>query len=207
MNILCLNTAFSTAYLALKTDKKSFFREVDAEAKSSEKVLPEVEKILLEADISPKDLDVCAVVIGPGSFTGIRIGVAIAKGFSVCFEKLKFIAINSLDLMAFAFFEKNNFDGEFYAVQNALSNRFFISKYSHSKPLLKAEMVNILPENSFLVGLESENLDGMNAKISPNAEDLLILSLKKLEEENFVSSDELEPLYIRLAQAEENLKR
>ncbi|NLJ80868.1 MAG: tRNA (adenosine(37)-N6)-threonylcarbamoyltransferase complex dimerization subunit type 1 TsaB, partial [Firmicutes bacterium] len=48
----------------------------------SERLLPALEKLLADAEVETGDLDGVAVVTGPGSFTGLRIGVATAKGLA-----------------------------------------------------------------------------------------------------------------------------
>ena len=78
MNILCINTAFKTAQIAV-CGKKNVFVSLDANAKSSENVLPAVEEALLKAGLDISAIDHIGVVVGPGSFTGVRVGVALVK--------------------------------------------------------------------------------------------------------------------------------
>jgi len=53
----------------------------------SRTLMPIVEHILKNADLKPADMDAIAVAVGPGSFTGIRIGVAAAKGLALALDK------------------------------------------------------------------------------------------------------------------------
>jgi len=204
MKILCLNTAFPTATICLENGNKKTFKMLDANSKSSEKVLPQIEEILTAENLKIGDIDYIAVVVGPGSFTGLRIGVALVKGFMCCFPNLKTVAINSLDLMAFVF-AKTGTNSDFYCLQNALSGRFFLAKYSGAgRPLSDYLLVNELPSGN-LVGLESENLDIANHFIKLDPENLLALAKNKITEKKFTKLNDLTPIYLRLSQAEENL--
>lgn len=64
-------------------------------------LLPEIERVLSSCRLSIKDIDCLAVDIGPGSFTGLRIGIAAVKGLSLALDK-PIIGICSLDLIAAA---------------------------------------------------------------------------------------------------------
>lgn len=204
--ILAINTAFKTANLALEINGNAFFDTLDANVKTSENTLPAIEKLLSSNGLTPNDLTHLAVVIGTGSFTGIRVGVALAKGFAVANKNLKLLPINSLHLMAFQFVRDFKPECEFYTIQNALSGRFFISKYSRDgKCLSQPEMVSELPENGLFVGLEEEKLEFCDNFLNLNSESLLDYAKSLMVEENFVKVNGLTPVYLRLSQAEENL--
>ena len=60
-----------------------------------------VKKVISDAGLGVKDLEAIAVTIGPGSYTGLRVGLSAAKG--LCFAlDIPLIAINTLDVMAHA---------------------------------------------------------------------------------------------------------
>ncbi|MBU1088182.1 MAG: tRNA (adenosine(37)-N6)-threonylcarbamoyltransferase complex dimerization subunit type 1 TsaB [Candidatus Omnitrophica bacterium] len=63
-------------------------------------LIPEIQKILKTQKIRLQDLDCLAVNIGPGSFTGLRIGIAAVKGLSLAL-KIPIISLSSLDLIAY----------------------------------------------------------------------------------------------------------
>ena len=66
----------------------------------SEKLLPMINDVLSDAALLLKDIDAIAVSIGPGSFTGLRIGLSTAKGLAMALQK-KIIAVPTLDALAF----------------------------------------------------------------------------------------------------------
>ena len=65
----------------------------------SQKLMPLIDSLLKALSLSIKDIDVFAVTNGPGSFTGLRIGIAAVKGFAFA-EKKPVIAVSTLEAMA-----------------------------------------------------------------------------------------------------------
>jgi len=103
--ILCIETSTSVCSVALFQNQRvlSFLRE-DVPNSHSTLLTVLIEKLLDEASLSVKDLDAVAVSSGPGSYTGLRIGVSVAKG--ICFAlDIPLIAISSLEIMAANFLE------------------------------------------------------------------------------------------------------
>lgn len=100
--ILCLETATTVCSVALGKDGAAIaMREVNAGYTHSENLTVFVQQLLEEAGFSFADLDAIAVSKGPGSYTGLRIGVSAAKGFCFALDK-PLIAINTLEGMAAA---------------------------------------------------------------------------------------------------------
>lgn len=198
MNVLCINTAFQTANLAVSSEEGEEL--VTLTAKHSETTLPSIEKMLENLKLAPKDLDCICINIGPGSFTGIRVGLALVRGFSAANSKLKFVKVNSMELIA-----KQYGKGTFATVLNALSGRFYVAEFIDGKmvkePYLTAE---IKAKNT--VGLIQENLDFVKHKVEVETRTFLDLCLEKVKNGEFVSPSELEPMYLRKSQAEENLQ-
>lgn len=81
MYVLGIDTSSLTGGVALLQGEKLVGESVlNIRTTHSERLLPALEKLLQDADVDVADLDLISVVTGPGSFTGIRIGVATAKG-------------------------------------------------------------------------------------------------------------------------------
>lgn len=100
MKILYIDTSTSYLYTGLVIDRK-----LQAEIKKdfgislSSMVLNEISKMLKDNQLEPIDIDKIIVVNGPGSFTGIRVGITIAKTFAYSLNK-EIISISSLEAMA-----------------------------------------------------------------------------------------------------------
>lgn len=100
--ILALDTSLKTTSLAV-TRGSRLLRSVNAAAdeKSSEKLWSDVKSLLKELDMTIGDVDIFSVCVGPGSFTGLRVGMAAVKGFSSAGNK-PIVGVTSLEAVAFA---------------------------------------------------------------------------------------------------------
>ena len=83
MNILAVDTAGKTAAVAvLRDDVLLYEAQCNNGLTHSETLLPMIDHIMTSAQMTLADIDVIACVTGPGSFTGVRIGVSTAKGIA-----------------------------------------------------------------------------------------------------------------------------
>ena len=81
MLILSIDSSGMTASAALVTEEKILAEmSVNNKKTHSQTLLPMVEQLMDSVDLSPEAVDMIAVAEGPGSFTGLRIGAALAKG-------------------------------------------------------------------------------------------------------------------------------
>ena len=99
MNILAIYSTTKKAALALMLNDTTYFKEIDNEITHSEKLLPLVDEVLNEHNVKVKDMDLLACTLGPGSFTGVRIGIATVKALAKVLNK-KILGVTSLKLMA-----------------------------------------------------------------------------------------------------------
>lgn len=207
MNILAINTSFVESYVAVKSSTKNVFKHMDSSLKQSENILGLVDSCLTDANIEVRELNAVSCVIGPGSFTGIRIGASLCKGICSPYESIKMVAINSLDLIAYTYSKVAN--SEFWVVLNALSGNLFVCKYTSSgERLIEPEMFGEDTQNQLtgtIVGLKEEYLGICNNFIELNSEDLLEFTNKLVEKEIF--SKDFVPVYLRKSQAEAELDK
>ncbi len=101
MNILAIDTSSEQLCVVLVRDGDEISRNVSVGKTGHSKILmSEVDALLCEADITLDALDAVAVVVGPGSFTGIRIGVATATALAFA-KNLKRIRVTSFEVLAY----------------------------------------------------------------------------------------------------------
>lgn len=209
MKVLCLNTAFSETYVTTKNNEVLARKVMDSSLKQSENVLGAVDECLNNSNLKIQDLDVVSCVIGPGSFTGIRIGASLVKGFCMAYKNIKKVAINSLDLLAYIFVRNINPEMDFYVALNGLSGNVFICKYNKdASPITKPYMAtgdDLNLQDEIVVGLLEENFDICNMYVCFDAESLLNYTLEQIEKNNYV--DDFVPLYLRKSQAEAELDK
>jgi tRNA threonylcarbamoyladenosine biosynthesis protein TsaB len=99
-NILAIDTSSAWCSVALSLDDKApELRHEAVSAGASQLLLPWIEALLSNAGINLKDLDAIAVGIGPGAFTGVRLGVAAVQGLAIS-SNLPVISVSSLDAIA-----------------------------------------------------------------------------------------------------------
>lgn len=203
MKVLCLSTAFKEAQVIVFDGEKQFCKVLESSAKSSENVLPMIEEMLGLANVKINEIDVIGVVSGPGSFTGLRVGAALMKGFCAVFPHIKVVAVNSLELMGYEWQKNSGNCGDFCVIQNALGGRFFVKCYQNGR-FGDDALVRELPEMK-KIGLNLENLSEADGYVVLTPKALLDFVLSKIEQQEFVSAESFEPVYLRLSQAEENL--
>ena len=150
----------------------------------SESLCLTVDELLKTAQISFDDLDGYACAIGPGSFTGIRIGVSTVKGYNFAHPK-KLLALNTLQAIALS----ANCGAKGSAIIDAGNGYYFADYQNDVAPCL------ISYDDS------RAELSGKGATATDYFDGLVALAKQKYQSGNF--DQVLEPLYIRKSQAEE----
>ena len=108
MNHLSMDTATEVLSVALRVDAGAgagrYLTVCDAGLRHTRNLMPLVDGLLASAGIAPRDLELVSCMRGPGSFTGLRIGMASAKGIAAAIDPAQppLISISTLDVMAAA---------------------------------------------------------------------------------------------------------
>ena len=208
MKLLCISTAFKNTDVALCYDEKRAYICGDSNAKQSENALVIIDKLLKDNNIDITQIQCVAVVVGPGSFTGIRIGLGLVKGMSMAKPDLKLIGICSLDLMAHIFANQSKTKNDFWCVINALSGNIFACQYScNGERITQPKMLSgdeLSQLSGTVVGLKDENLGICNDFVEFLPQTLLSLSEKYYNKNKFTPENLLLPIYLRKSQAEQN---
>lgn len=202
MKTLCINTAFAKADLAIDLDGNYSKKSFDEKSKHSETIMLGIDSLLAGNKVG--DLDCMSVVVGCGSFTGIRIGIAVAEGFKTANNNLKLVSVSSFELALQSISQLPT--QKFAIVFNALGGRYFVQYFEGKKSLGEPILLyqdQILPVKLF--GLDVENLPICQQYFSFDSNALMAVTNKKIAQKDFVEF--LQPLYIRQSQAEENLAK
>ena len=81
MNKLLINTATDELFIVLKKDNENFSQVINSKMHHNETMLPVIDELLKKCKVDINQIDEFGVVVGPGSFTGIRVGISTIKAF------------------------------------------------------------------------------------------------------------------------------
>ena len=188
---LFIDTSLEDVSIALvKDDKKLSLIHENIPGKHSIYVTKYIDDILKENNLSPESVDEIIVVNGPGSFTGIRIGVTIAKMFAYL-ENIRIVTITSLKARVIG--EKSNY---LLTTIDAKHGNYYVGLYDENYNTIEEKFSN------------EEAIEKLINEFSPkivdrekpyNVEEIVKYS-KKLESENPHS---VNPIYLKLPEAME----
>ena len=100
MRVLSFDTAGSRGGIAVVADDQTLGAvELGPPGSYAERIMVELDQLLCDLSLEPQDLDLVTVSLGPGSFTGVRIGIAAAMGFAFGIGK-PVVGVTSLEVLA-----------------------------------------------------------------------------------------------------------
>lgn len=227
MKIFAIDTSAKSASVALTEDgviKGEFF--INTMLTHSETLMPMTDALLKSTRIELSDIDCFAVNTGPGSFTGLRIGIAAIKGMAYALKK-PCAAVSTLESMAYNLHSENTvlcavMDARCNQVYNAL---FDISgeapqRFCEDRALTIDELskeLETIGKKVVLVGdgaqLCYKKMSGINCDLHiadenvrfQRASSTAIAAEKLFADGKTISSEELMPQYLRLPQAQREL--
>lgn len=145
--VLCLETSTTNCSVALAIDGTvvSIREENNSKYSHAEKLHVFIEEVLKEAQIDKSELDVIAVGKGPGSYTGLRIGVSAAKG--LCFAlDIPLVSIATLQILS----EQVNADNCYIIpLLDARRMEVYSAVFTLDKKQIRETKAEIVDENSF----------------------------------------------------------
>lgn len=199
MKCLAVNTANSLLSLALQDDSENVYLYETAETRDQGNLLiGHAQKALAAAGWSFSDLDILAVATGPGSFTGIRIGIAAMRGIALAADKPLF-GISSFDLFAVPA------DNNIIALESFRDELYFRAGNNAPVNLTPEDFVATLDTSAayILSGDAAERLQPMLPKSRPhpvaiNAQRLAEIAIAQMKESG-APADSPVPFYLREA--------
>ena len=192
MNRLFIDTATKYLCIGIAKDEKVIYKfQQEAIKKQSELTIPFLQKALKENNLELKDIDEVIVTIGPGSFTGIRIGMCVAKVLA---------SLNNIPLKAISSLNSYASLGKKIVILDAKAKRVYLGIYNDNKKVIDEcvveistlkEMLKDYPDydvvlDANLIDLDSEEIDVI--------ENMNRISLTSDVVENI---DSLVPIYLK----------
>lgn len=199
--MICLLIDTSTSNLIVSIIKDNEIKYIYQEkilAEMSSKLLPIIDNGLKEINLKLNDIDKIFVVNGPGSFTGIRVGVTVAKTIAWALKK-DIIPLSSLELIA----TTNTSKKYIVPMIDARRNNVFAGIYDNNLNCVKEDKLISIEELSNLSDdYEFASYDNINGVIKPNIDILKIIN-KHINDEG-INPHNLNPNYLKLTEAEES---
>lgn len=227
MKVLAIDSSSASACAALCDDEFLLGEYyVNIRQTHSETLMPEIGELFSRCRVAPKEIDLVAVCAGPGSFTGVRIGVSAAKGLALP-KALPCAAVSSLEAAAA---NLPYFGGIVCPVMDARRGQFYNALFDTSSGVperltpdravsaedLKKELEEY-GKNVVFVGDGAKlcyniSIDGVSTFTAPEAlryvraACVAEIGLRIFRAGGAVTAEELTPFYLRLPQAERELR-
>ena len=190
---LLLDSSFKLLVIALAKDNEIIDSIIyDAWQRQSELLVPEIDNIMKRNNIQKEDIDSIVLGIGPGSYTGVRIALTVAKTMAYVL-KAKVYAVSSLSLFGVK-------DKETITVTNARSGRSYFAVYKNGEPIVNDTILNndevlsyIDTHKDYVLAGETEHLGLKGEEFDPSYNLLLGLNEKHLVKDIF----KLNPVYLK----------
>jgi universal bacterial protein YeaZ len=201
MKSLFINTSSFFMSVAILDDNKVLFKmEEEIRVDMASKIVPYIELSFDNVSFDIEDIDKIFVVTGPGSFTGVRVGVTAAKTIAWALNK-KIIPISSLEFIATTTIEKE------YRIPAIDARRGFVYAGVYDNELnsilddcyIKLEDLNQYLEKGTII-----SYDDIEGSIKPNTDISKIVKLHSMDKD--INPHEIKPNYLKLTEAEENKK-
>lgn len=221
MKILALDSTAKAAAVALLDGKKLLAKDMHDDGNThSSTLLPMVERLLAEQNMTVNDIDLFTAAVGPGSFTGVRIGAATIKGLA--FGKNRpCVPVSALHALAF---NLRNTDGIVCPLMDARRGQFYTALFRVQSGKVERlmpdaaksgeEIAEILKKHpgAHLVGdgakVALPFFEGLDVTLAPedsllaDGESVGLAALELYESGVTVTDAEFAPTYLRLPQAE-----
>ena len=224
MSILAIDTSSQVSSVAVASEGRlSAEIAMQARLTHSETLMPHIEQALRMAGLAKEELAGIAVSVGPGSFTGLRIGMATAKAMAYALG-IPLVGVSSLQALACHFPVPGV---RLVALVDAQKGNAYRESYAWESGELKiVDPVSVVPVKdvlaecgrwegkTLLLGDVAEKLMAKDCELPehvqiapphlrmPRAANVAMLGLKKLALGNLANIMDLEPLYIRRSEAE-----
>ena len=224
-NILAVDTSSRVLSVAIRAGQSTFESNLDGTPRHSEQLIGLIQKGLKRLKLKKENLEAFIWGLGPGSFTGLRIGLSVLKGFHLGLRKKSYGA-SSLDAIALS---SGLTDGELLVCVDARRQSIYAAKYQFKNGLIKKTLKDSLLSFGSLMERTDKNTKfsgdalavygdlirkkhGKNVLFLspsfwyPRASQLLFLTESKRDWLTPLSLRTMVPRYFRASEAEERLR-
>ena len=201
-SILCVETSIGKCSVALKHNNVEDYIEAEAKFVQNEQLFVLIKKLLERNQCDFKDLAILCCTVGPGSFTGIRIGLAAIKGMGKILNNTKLLGVSTIELMV-SKLQLPVSEKKIFAVLNATTGDLYAQEFdSHGSLLtnmylLSQESLKSNCEDALLLTEQSSFICDYGVKVNITAKDLLKYVDKIILQKKESSYENLQPMYLK----------
>ncbi len=155
MKVLGIDTSsMATSICVIEDNKLICEYTVNTKKTHSQKLMPMIENMLNISDINIKEIDLIAICEGPGSFTGLRIGMSTAKAIAHV-NKLSIVGVNSLEILAG---NMNLCDKKICSILDAQRTQVYYGKYKfENNDIVELQNIDVIEIDELLQELSKSN--------------------------------------------------
>jgi tRNA threonylcarbamoyladenosine biosynthesis protein TsaB len=222
MKILSIETSTRVGSVAIIEDEHLIAEYIlNVVSTHSERLLPSIDQILKDSQLTVRDIEGFAVSLGPGSFTGLRIGISTVKGLALAAEK-GVVGVPTLDVLAHNLMFTRLLvcplldarKGEVYTALYQGDGSGKLEKLTPDLAIKPEELLTRIKEPVIFLG---DGVEAYRDKLrsgqdnclfapaylnQPRASVLAKLGLEKFKQGHIFKEEGIQPLYCRLAEAE-----
>ncbi len=202
MNSLIIDCSAGMSVYLLKN--KEVFSKIDEnQKKHTDELLFVVDELLHDSELKISDLNNLCVCVGPGSFTGIRVAISIVKGLAIGINA-KVVVLTNFDI-----YDTENKTNSLLVLEGF--SKFVYARISQNG-IIKDECVEIqelaerVKNDKFNIYVQDEKVQKLlnNYEIKSNIaqKQTILRFLEKLNNDDFLDLNQIEPIYLRASQAE-----
>lgn len=229
MKILAIDTSTSVLGIALMSDEKIYAESItNLKTNHSIMLMPAIEHIFNQVGWDPNDIDLVAIAKGPGSYTGIRIGVTTAKTYAWALN-IPLIGVSTLEAMAYSF---NYYNGAISPIIDARRGQVYTGLYKKIDNKLinlkedciisLSDWITMLKENNDKVIFVGDDIKKHYDQLLQHNDFIefgpIIFNIPRPSAIGLIAKDKYEkgykenvydfiPSYLQLAEAEKNLNK
>jgi tRNA threonylcarbamoyladenosine biosynthesis protein TsaB len=216
MNILIIDTATEACSVALEVNDQIFKRFEICPQQHSQRILPMIDEVLKEANVTLQDLDYLAFGRGPGSFTGVRIATGVLQGLALGTGH-KVVGISTLAAMAQQGYAENQTEQVTAAIDARMSEVYFgqyqlqnniMTLIGEEQVIPPQDAALLLTDNSSMAGVgtgwqayselnTASKVKVLTAVLYPNALYMLPLAKALIAAGQAVEVEDIQPVYLR----------
>ena len=199
--ILSIETTTNICSVSLFNNKELIVLKENSDRKHSTLLGVFVNEIFENSNIGINSLDAIALSIGPGSYTGLRIGLSFSKGIAFSLNK-PIIPINTIESLNYSINDSN-----YFIIVHAYKNYFFIQEYRNGQKFKNTifDTIDFIKHDAIIYGYSNNKLEKDIIKILPSS--LNIANVAYDNYNNYICNHikSIKPNYIKPIQFKKNI--